>query len=118
MLWFVLALQFLATAIGYVQIFGLLMVFAGNRVFAALGLPAPAWQQWINDNMAMAAIGVFLMGTLGSNLRTSGAFEVWIDGDMIASKLQTGRVMSIEVRVELTPQKLCTDPIVQIVVVC
>jgi hypothetical protein len=89
--------QALATGMGYFQIIGLIFVFAGTKVFETLGLPVPEWQRWLNDNMAMAAVGVFLLSSFGSKLRTSGAFEVSIDGHLVSSKLTTGRVISIEV---------------------
>lgn len=92
---------------GYFQIIGLIFVFAGTKIFDALGLPVPEWQRWLNDNMAMAAVGVFLLSTFGSKLRTSGAFEVLIDGQVVASKLTTGRVMSIEVLPSFRVDVLC-----------
>lgn len=45
----------------------------------------------------MYAAGVFFVGnTLVANLKESGAFEVYYDGELIFSKLREGRMISVE----------------------
>ena len=40
----------------------------------------------------MAFCGVFFMNSMANSLTTTGAFEVLLDGEVVYSKLETGRM--------------------------
>lgn len=85
----------LAQGAGLVQMAALGGVMFGERLFEAAGVqPVP---QWYADNVAAnrfgAGIGVWLVGNMASNqLISTGAFEVYYDGTLVFSKLETGRM--------------------------
>lgn len=86
----------IASLISGGQLVALALVFAGAKIFAALRMPPPQWYFWIEENKVMATISIFLVSTLAGKLKTSGAFEVFVDGQLVSSKIATGRVLSIE----------------------
>ena len=70
------------------------MVFMAGMVLGVAGgfvLPAPA-KQWIDDNKMMFFGGIFLCNMLSSALVQTGAFEVYVDGSLVHSKIETGAV--------------------------
>jgi len=70
------------------------MVFMGGMLCALAGsfiLPDAA-KRWIDDNKMMFFGGVFMANMLSSALVQTGAFEVYIDGQLKHSKIETGLV--------------------------
>jgi len=84
----------LAQLVGTIQILLLAVVFLSNRLFPILGLPPPVW---IQENKWSACIGIWFIGNfLSTNIGSTGAFEIAYDGQMVFSKLSTGRMPGIE----------------------
>ena len=83
-----------AQAVGVAQLGALAAIFAGDQIFAALGAgpPPPAWLARLTANKPTAALGAWLGGNmLTSAVTGTGAFEIYFDGDLVSSKLATGR---------------------------
>ena len=60
-------------------------------------MPVPAWQQWMKDNKLMSGLGIMFAGNIGQQLRATGAFEVYVNGELLFSKLASGTVPVVEV---------------------
>jgi selT/selW/selH-like putative selenoprotein len=85
--------QFLVQFIGLLQMLLLGGVLFSNRLFDILGIPP---QEWIRDNKWGTCIGIWLVGNfLSSNVGSTGAFEIAYDGQMVFSKLNSGRMPAI-----------------------
>ena len=77
------------------QVFQLLLpiaAFVGPSICQHFGYPLHPAIQWLNEN-AYATLGVaFVLGQLGASLTATGAFEVYLTGEQLFSKLATGHV--------------------------
>jgi len=68
-------------------------VLFSNRLLDLLGMPP---QEWISDNKWSTCIGIWLVGNfLSSTVGSTQAFEIAYDGQMVFSKLNTGRMPAI-----------------------
>ncbi len=79
--------QGLASAVSTAQMGGFAFVFCGERLFQALGYPAPPdfYVQNVAQNKFGAAVGVWFIGNFIQNqLRSTGAFEVYYDGTQVS----------------------------------
>ncbi|KAK9813674.1 hypothetical protein WJX73_002606 [Symbiochloris irregularis] len=79
------------------QIGVIALILLGERAFAAIGTPVPDWFQRAQQNKLPLLMGVWFMGNaLHNSMMQTGAFEVFYDGHQVFSKLQTGRLPSID----------------------
>ena len=73
------------------------MVIAGNTIFNALGVPTPELVKKLQESPWLHGFLVFMIGnSIQSSLLQTGAFEIYVDGTLVFSKLQTGRMPSFE----------------------
>lgn len=88
--------------------------FLGYGFFAAIAvaigllnsfLPAEV-AQWVEQNRGMVIGAGFLLNMVGSSLVQTGAFEVYVDGELVFSKLKTGYLVQTEQLVALIRQRL------------
>ena len=82
-------IAYLASAL---WIIGLLLLFAGDTVFQTLELPEPTQYTWIKQNKFMFFIIIFFINNLGNSMLATGAFEVYVDDQLIFSKLASKRL--------------------------
>lgn len=78
--------------------YGLLAVcMFGDQIFQYLGVAPPQlYVQNVVPNRFGAVIGVWFVGNMLVNtLQSTGAFEVYFDGQLIFSKLQMGRMPTV-----------------------
>ncbi|EPY32783.1 selenoprotein T, 1b [Strigomonas culicis] len=61
----------------------------------------PQVRQLARENRAAILISAFALNMFGSSLTQSGAFEVFVDDQLVYSKLQTGVTPSVELVGEL-----------------
>lgn len=68
-------------------------VAVGDRyVFPALRVPAPPWYRAMTENRIATVLMAFFAGNVVTNsLSQTGAFEVYYDGALVWSKLQSGQ---------------------------
>ncbi len=65
----------------------------GEKMLPAIGLPYPAW---LSENKGGVCIGAWFVGNIvGQNLMSSGAFEIYYDGQLLHSKLSSGKLPSV-----------------------
>ncbi len=76
---------------------GLALNFFGETVFSTLGIKEkPAFYNYLKENPMGTLGGLFLMNNMAHGLLTTGAFEAYLNGEEIFSKLKEGRVPSGE----------------------
>jgi selT/selW/selH-like putative selenoprotein len=84
--------QLIAWIIGLLQYAFLAIIFAGEQIFNALGLPTERLKK-IQENKWMYVMGAFFLGNnIKSAMLQTGAFEIYIDNTLVFSKLQRGRI--------------------------
>lgn len=86
--------EVIAQITGYIWIAGVALLMVGNHIFTALGIPEPEWYIWMKNNRMAAFIGLFMLNNVGHSFVATGAFEVYLNDELIYSKLQTGRMPS------------------------
>lgn len=84
-----------------VQFAGIALVVGGEHIFPRLGYASPPlWYNYLRQNRFGAAAAFWIIGNVLQNtLQSTGAFEIYFDGDLIFSKLKEGRFPS-EIEVE------------------
>lgn len=79
------------------QFGGIAAVLGGDRIFPALGMEMPQMLAQMREKKMGVVMGIWLLGNaLQNQLSATGAFEVFYDGKQMHSKLETGRVPSVE----------------------
>jgi selT/selW/selH-like putative selenoprotein len=78
----------------YVWFAGIALMFGGESIFKALGMETPDFVVQLNNNKMAAFMGLFLMNSVANSLVATGAFEIYVNDDLIFSKLQAGRFPS------------------------
>jgi len=86
--------ELLMKMLSALQLAGLLVVVFGRNIFSLLGLPqVPTWYHTVEKNGVQLAILVYLLlPQVLSKYLVTGAFEILLDGKIIFSKLETGRL--------------------------
>lgn len=87
--------QILSKAIPVVQ-FGVIgIVMAGEQIFPRLGMTPPQWFHTLRANRFGTMASTWLIGNFAqSSLQSTGAFEVYCNGDLVFSKLREHRFPS------------------------
>uniref|UniRef100_A0A7S0VE78 Selenoprotein T n=1 Tax=Hemiselmis tepida TaxID=464990 RepID=A0A7S0VE78_9CRYP len=81
-----------ATMVGYAQMASFVVSFFGDAVFQALSMPVPDWAKYAQENKGTAVMLFFVGNMVSNSLTQTGAFEVYLGGQLIHSKIQTGGV--------------------------
>lgn len=64
------------------------VMLLGRSIFAALGVPVPTlYEQWEDKKMAVIMAAWFLGNMLHNSLTSTGAFEVFYDGQQVRSRV-------------------------------
>lgn len=68
-------------------------VALGDRyLFPALRIPAPGWYAGLVENRIASCLATFFVGNMFKNsMAQTGAFEVYYQGKLVWSKLQSGQ---------------------------
>ena len=82
--------ELIAHVAGIVWTFGLVIMFAGGTIFSSLGVAVPGWFKYVKDNQMAFAVGLFLMNNVAQGLKSTGAFEIYVNGELMHSRLETG----------------------------
>ncbi|WOL04362.1 hypothetical protein Cni_G13083 [Canna indica] len=85
----------LSKLVPVLQIGTIAVITAGDQIFPRLGMVPPPWYYSLRANRFGAMATTWLLGNfLQSSLQSSGAFEVYCDGELVFSKLQEQRFPS------------------------
>mmetsp|Transcript_24384 Transcript_24384/g.60087 ORF Transcript_24384/g.60087 Transcript_24384/m.60087 type:complete len:143 (-) Transcript_24384:179-607(-) len=74
------------------QIVGFGTAFFGDQIFAAISMPVPEWAKLLQDNRGMAIGAFFISNIFVNSLTQTGAFEIYLGGEIVHSKIKTGVV--------------------------
>eukprot|EP00884_Botryococcus_braunii_P002157 jgi/Botrbrau1/11942/Bobra.341_1s0009.1 len=89
--------QLAAGLVLLLQLIAVAGLFFGPQLFSGLGMAPPPWYLRLRDSLGGALIAIWFGGNLVNNMLTStGAFEVFFDGEPIWSKLQSGHMPSLQ----------------------
>lgn len=86
--------QQLARVLSFAQMSSLAVVLMGEKAFEFMGVPTPVWYTTnIAPNKMGWAVGIWFMGNMAQGALTqTNAFEIYANGELVYSKLQTGRL--------------------------
>jgi selT/selW/selH-like putative selenoprotein len=97
----------LAVAVQMLYVMLICAIVFGHHIFPALGFGQPDFITNMQTNPMMWAVVVFFVGnTIANNLLNTGAFEIYVNGDPVWSKLQQGRLPSMPELFELVDAAL------------
>ncbi|XP_008805282.1 selT-like protein [Phoenix dactylifera] len=84
--------RLLSKVVPIVQVGAIAAVVAGDQIFPRLGITPPPWYFNLRANRFGAIATTWLLGNFAqSTLQSTGAFEVFCNGDLVFSKLQEHR---------------------------
>lgn len=86
----------IATLTSYIWMGGIAVLMFGDQIFGALGMPVPDLVKKMSENKPVAFFALFVINNIGSSLVSTGAFEIYVNDDLIFSKLQTGRFPTLD----------------------
>jgi selT/selW/selH-like putative selenoprotein len=92
--------QVLAQLFSFAFLAGILLLIAGDTIFPMLKMEEPEIYKTMKTNKVSAFLMLFLMNNIGNSLLTTGAFEIYVDGELAFSKLESGHFPSGEELVE------------------
>lgn len=83
--------QIVSSFTGYAWFGGIALMLGGKAIFDAMGLPEPEFVSAMRNNQMMTVVGLFMLNNFGNSMLATGAFEIYLDGDLVFSKLQSKR---------------------------
>ena len=81
---------------GYVWMAGMGLLIFGDAFFSSVQLSEPSWYVWMKSNKVAAFAGLFIMNNLAHSLLATGAFEIFVDDQLVFSKLASKHLPSGE----------------------
>lgn len=83
--------MWIAEVSGTLWMLGIALIIFGKSIFDITGLPVPFFVDYISNNKVQTFIILFVLNNIGHSFLATGAFEIYLNDDLIFSKLQTGR---------------------------
>ena len=81
----------LANLASIVFFVGLLLMFAGDYISQNVQIPqVRELCQFVSQNKMQVFIGLYVINMIGTNMLSTGAFEIYANDVLIHSKLETG----------------------------
>jgi selT/selW/selH-like putative selenoprotein len=84
--------EMIASVSNLIWLFGIALLFGGSYIFKALDVPEPKYYVAMKENPVMSFGVLFVINSFGASQLSTGAFEITLDGVVIFSKLQSGRL--------------------------
>ena len=79
--------KLIATITNYLWFGGLGLVFLGESLFSSLQIPEPAWFEYAKNNKMSTLAVLFVINSVGHNMLSTGAFEIYVNDQLVFSKL-------------------------------
>eukprot|EP00742_Colponemidia_sp_Colp-10_P004130 GILJ01004408.1.p1 GENE.GILJ01004408.1~~GILJ01004408.1.p1 ORF type:complete len:111 (+),score=20.39 GILJ01004408.1:420-752(+) len=74
------------------------LVFFGDKIFSTLNMAMPTWLTSVQESKMMTAVSIFFLGNfINGQLMSTGAFEITLNDHLVWSKIQTGKMPTLEV---------------------
>jgi len=87
----------IATLIAIFKFAVILLLISGRDPFQMMGKPTPEYYKWAKENKVYACFMLFFVGNaIETQLTSTGAFEILLNGNVIWSKITSGRVPRVE----------------------
>ena len=86
--------EVIASLTSYLWLGGIAFLLAGDQIFGAIGIQPPEMYHWMKNNKAGTFFALFMLNNLGNSMVATGAFEVYLNDELIFSKLQMRRMPS------------------------
>ena len=85
--------KMLSYIVSLIQIGGVILAFAGNKVKPYVGAVVPdTFMDWIEGNKLMFGMGCFLLGNiLNNNIHNAGAFEIYCNEKLLWSAINNNK---------------------------
>ena len=83
---------FAAQAAGMAQVACVALLLGGEKVFQLFGAATPDWYHGVAENKMMAFGAVWMANNVAAQMVATGAFEIYVNGNIAYSKLETGRL--------------------------
>jgi len=96
----------LAQVLTWVQMGAFAISFFGKPIFQAISMEQPAWALYLEENRGVAIMGFFFGNSIISSMVQTGAFEVFLGGELMHSKIETGQLPEIQVLVSVVGERL------------
>lgn len=78
---------------GVLQVLTIVLLVAGENCFKWLGIdPIPLWYKTVEENKMLTFGAVWMGNNVAAQMVATGAFEISVDGKLIFSKLESGRM--------------------------
>ena len=68
------------------------LLLGGEKVFQLFGAATPGWYHSVAENKMMAFGAVWMANNVAAQMVATGAFEIYVNGNIAYSKLETGRL--------------------------
>jgi len=89
--------QVVSTITGGMWFAGLALLFAGDTIMPMIGFTEePVLYKYMKENKMLVGGALFIANNIGNGMLSTGAFEVYYNGELIFSKLKTGQVPRVE----------------------
>lgn len=82
---------FLANCASYLWFGGIFLMVGGANVLRNFNVPVPDFVQQLENNKLPVFMGLFMVNNLANSMVATGAFEVYLDDQLVFSKLQMKR---------------------------
>ena len=84
--------QIIAQITSMIWIVGIAYLILGQSIMAKLNIPEPKFLKDVNENKVFAFIALFMLNNIGNSMLSTGAFEIYLDGKLVFSKLEMGKL--------------------------
>lgn len=79
--------QILGQVLSFLFMGGIAVLLGGDTIFQTLNIPEPELYQSMKANKMTSFLLLFLLNNVGNSMLTTGAFEIFIDGEYYMSCL-------------------------------
>lgn len=93
--------QTIASITSSLWIMGILLVVFGESLFHGMGIRPPQWFDLLKNNKMGVLLGLFILNNIGAQMLATGAFEIYLNGEIIHSKLESGEFPTVEGLIEV-----------------
>ena len=92
--------EVIASCTSFAWMLGMVLIIFGKNIFAGLGMPEPTFFGYIKNNKIFTGFILFYLNAYGARFLSTGAFEIYLNGEEIFSKLKTGNFPTAEIIIE------------------
>jgi len=83
--------------VGLLQFAGVIVLFFPSQVCRLLGYSElPEWMRKMQENQMTVFLSLFFLSSFAQNFANTGAFEISLNGKVLFSKLETGRLPTLK----------------------